>query len=153
MIQLELAQPIKTIFSQCDHLVIPVHSTLYLNQLTNNYELITDNINQLFFDEYPKALASCTTAIANNKQFIAGDNGNFRCYYPFGLIFSKNKLILLQNKDWHYNEPDNPIHHWAILMLKKYANENEHKRIDILISQEWVSWYKILPQNCYCYLI
>lgn len=153
MIQLELNQNIKQIFSQCDHLVIPANATLELDINQNKYKLIAEPIANLFFNEYPKILANCATAIANNNQFIAGNNGQYRCYYPYGLIYSKNKLVLLQCRDWHYSAYDNAIHHWSILMLKKYANDYSDKRIDILISAEWVSWYKILPQNCYCYLI
>lgn len=153
MIQLEQPTNIKQIFSQCDHLVIPCNATLLLNSDKNSYEMIKEPISELFFAEYPKVLTACASIVANNNQFIAGNNGQFRCYYPYGLIYSKNKLVLLQCRDWHYNDYDNAIHHWSILMLKKYANDYSDKRIDILISKEWVSWYKILPQNCYCYLI
>lgn len=138
-----LTLDIKQIYSIADYFIININATTL-------YDICEVEPTALkIFEVYPAWLPNVSKTFAG--QCV--EHGNYKCYYPFGLRFSKGKVILMQVKDWHYNTFENKIFSWSLNWLIKFANDNSNQRFDCFISSDLVAYYKQLPNNVYVHII
>lgn len=137
-----LSMDIKTIYGISDYFIINVNATKV------NDMMVVEPTAQHIFDTYGW-LNSINKAISG--QYI--EKGIYRCYYPFGLKFSKSKVVLHQLRDWHYSSYENAIFIWSLGWLYNFANNNNGSRFDCFTSPELATYYRQLPNNIYVHII